>query len=117
MKRLYAPFYFLIVLTLVLGCAQLGLPQAQTFDQKLAVGYATVTAIRTSATTLLAAKKITADDAQHVQDQANNARAGLDIARATAVTDPAAANAKLTAVRTALTALNAYLISKQGGTP
>lgn len=104
-----------LVLTLMLaGCAQLGLAPAETFNQRLAVGYSTVTAVRQSATTLLVAKKITAEDAQNVQRQADNARAGLDIARGLEKTDPTAANAKLLAVRTALTALQAYLVSKEG---
>jgi len=104
---------FLIFIAAALtSCAQLGIAPAETFAQKLAVGYSSVTAVRQSATTLLTAKKITADDAQNVQAQADNARAGLDIARTVSKTDPKAADAKLTSIRTLLTALSAYLATK-----
>jgi len=103
----------LVALLLIVGCETLGIAKPETFKEKLAVGYVTVTAVRQSATTLLTAKRLTADDAQNVQDQANNARAGLDIARGLEKTDPKAADAKLTAIRTALTALQAYLTARE----
>jgi len=90
----------------------LGLPVAVTFDEKLTAATSTVTALRDSTTSLLDAKKISSDDAQHIQDQLRNARAGLDIARGMGKVDPASANAKLTAVHTALMALQSYLDSK-----
>lgn len=95
------------------ACSQLGLPTANTFSERLAVAYGTVTQVRTSATTLLQAKKITSDDAQNVQTQADNARVGLDIARKVSMTDPTGADAKLTAIRTILTGLSTYLAGKQ----
>ena len=113
MKRHYAPFYFLLML--LVGCATLGLPVAQTFNQKLAVGYATVTGIVTTADNLLLAKAITPDDAVNVLQQADNAKAGLDIAKKISTTDMTAADAKLTATRALLTAINSYLMTKQGG--
>ena len=103
---------FLFVVSLLTACAQLGLPSAGTFNERLAVGYTTVTTVRQSATTLLVAKKITADDAQNVLSQTDNARAGLDIARTMSKADPKAADAKLTAIRTILTGLQTYLTSK-----
>lgn len=104
------------VLAFVLpACAQLGVPTPDTFNEKLAVAYTTVTTARQSATTLLQAKKITPDDAQHVLDQTNNARAGLDVARQLSKQDLKAADGKLTAIRSALEALQAYLASRQGG--
>ena len=106
-------FLWLIAVLLLVGCETLGIPKPESFKEKLAFGYATVTSVRQSATTLLTAKKISADDAQHVQDQANNARTGLDVARGLEKTDPKAADAKLTAIRTALTALQAYLVSRE----
>lgn len=112
MKR-YAQHFLIIIALALTACAQLGIPKPETFNERLAVGYSTVTTVRQTATTLLQAKKITADDAQNVQQQADNARAGLDIARTISKTDAKAADAKLTAVRSALTALQAYLATKE----
>mgnify|MGYP001579719976 FL=1 len=73
-----------------------------------------MTTVRQSATTLLKAGKITADDGQNVLSSTDAARAGLDVARTLSKTDLAAADARLTAVRTALTALSTYLATKGG---
>lgn len=109
----YVAASFLIVL--LAACAQLGLPQAETFNQKVAVALGTVTQVRTSATTLLDAKTISVDDAQNVLTATDNARAGIDIARKAHATDPAGADSKLTAIRATLTAIAGYLATKQGG--
>jgi len=110
---MHAHRYCLLLLALLLvGCEALGL-KPETFNQRLAVGYGTVTTIRQTATTLLQAKKISADDAQNVQNQADNARAGLDIARTIGKTDEKAADAKLASVTTALRALQTYLATKK----
>lgn len=111
MKRL-SQYMLAILLSLASACAQLGLPTAQTFNEKLAAGYSSVTAVRDTATTLLVAKKISPDDAQNVQNQADNARAGLDIARSAHAVNATAADAKLTQVMAALTALQSYLAKK-----
>lgn len=108
--RLHATIWTLAVLT---ACAALGLPTAETFNQKLAVGYGTVTAIRDSAATLVVAGKLTPDDAQNVQTQADTFRAALDVARtAYKAGDVAGATTKLDTTATALRALKAYLASK-----
>lgn len=111
MKKLLTSL-FLSALILVSGCAQLGVPPAQTFNENLVVGVASVTAVRTTATTLLQAGKISPDDAQNVQDQANNARSGLDLARAIARTNPQGAADKLSAVSAVLQTLQGYLATK-----
>lgn len=102
----------LLGLLAVVGCQSLGLPSAETFNQKLAVAYTSVTSIRQTALVLLQADKITAADAQQVQAQADNARAGLDIARQIHATQPDAGASKLASVLTALTALQTYLDSR-----
>lgn len=108
--RLHAAVWALAVLT---ACAALGLPTAQTFNERLAVGYGAVTAVRNSAATLVATGKITPDDAQNVQTQADNARAALDLARtAYRSGDTAGATTKLDTTATVLRALQAYLASK-----
>jgi hypothetical protein len=107
-------FSFLLIAVLLSACAQLGLPTAETFNQKLAVGYGTVTQVRETATQLLVAKKIDVDDAKNVQTTADAARAGLDTARAMYNSGQIGpAEQRLNAARTALTALSAYLASRE----
>lgn len=100
---------------LLVGCGSLGIPKAETFAQKLAGGYVTVSGIREGTLLLGQAGRITKDDAQNVQDQADNLRAGLDVADTLRSTQPAAAGQKLSATLAALRALDAYVTSR--GTP
>lgn len=111
MKRYLA--ILLLSMSFLPACAQLGVPTADTFNQKLAVAIGSVTAVRETATTLLKAQKISADDAQNIQDGANNARTGIEVARTLSKVNLVAADNKLTAVSTALQALNAYLTSRR----
>lgn len=99
------------------GCAALGSATPDTFNQKLAVSVASVTEVRHTATTLFQAGKITATDAQNVQAQADVAREGLNIARGMSGTDLSSASTRLEVANTALKALQAYLITKQGAKP
>jgi hypothetical protein len=101
-------------MTFLPACAQLGIPTANTFNQRLAIGYTTVSTVRDTATVLLNSKKISVKDAENVQEQANNARSGLDLAR-TMFRDGQATSAesKLTTINTALRALQTYLAGKQ----
>lgn len=102
-----------LALTLALtSCAQLGLPTVTNFEERLTAGYALNAEVRQSAATLLNAGKLTSADGQNILDQTNNARQGLDVARAIAKGDPKAGDAKLTAVRTVLLALQSYLATK-----
>lgn len=112
MKRYFA---FLLFSTFVAipGCASVGLPTPTTFNQNMAVAITAVTTVRTTAQALLQAKKISADDAQNVQDGANSARTGLDIARTLSKVDMTAATNKLAAASTALSALNTYLATRK----
>ena len=106
MKRL-AHLLICATLTFLPACAS-------TFNQNLAVGYTTVSATRDTATTLLTAKKINADDAENVLQQTDNARTALDLARTmhrSGQTIPA--QNKLEATATALRALQIYLGGKQ----
>lgn len=104
----------LLILAGITACAQLGLLSPQSFEEKLTAATASVTAARDLTAVLIGKEKIGSEDGQHILDQLRNARAGLDIARAMARTDPAAADAKLTTIRTGLVALQAYLAAKGG---
>lgn len=103
--------FFLVAL--VTACAQLGVPTPETLNQRIAVTVGTVTAVRASTTTLLTAKKLSADDADNIQRQADNVIAGAQVARSLATTDPAAADAKLQQTRAVLTALQQYIAAKE----
>lgn len=100
----------MIVAGLVMGCAALGVPTPQTFNQQEAVAITTVTTVRTTTTTLLQAGKITAADAQNVEDQADTARTGINLAAADA--DLQGATDKLAAALQILTTLQTYLATK-----
>jgi hypothetical protein len=104
----------LLLLAALTSCAQLGLPTANTFQERLTAAVALNAEVRRSAAFLLDAKKLTVSDGQNVLEQTNNARAGLDIARTIGRADPAAGDSKLTSIRTVLLALQAYLATKQG---
>lgn len=103
----------LLVLAGMVACAQLGLLTPQSFREKLSAAVASVEASRSTTTMLLEAGRIGSDDAQHIQDQLENARAGLNIVRSMEKTAPATADAKLTQIRTGLVALEAYLKTKE----
>ena len=104
----------MVLALLLLGaCAYLGQPTPETFNERAAAAYASVTAVRQTALTLLQTGNITPADAQNVQEGADNAREGIDVARSIAVTNPGQAENRLTAAVVALNALNAYLASQQ----
>lgn len=101
------------VLGLLGACAFLGVPTAKSFNERLAVGYSTVTTVRQTATTLVQDDVISPNDAANVQQQADNARAGLDIASTLKGVDLEAADARLLASLQILHALEDYLRSRQ----
>lgn len=102
-----------LALIYVSGCAQVGV-NPKTFEDHVAVSITSVTQVRKVTRVLLEAKKISPADAQNVQNQADVAREGINIAIAIKSTDPAAAQSKLAAAVTVLKALDAYLAAKQG---
>jgi hypothetical protein len=97
----------------LLGCSVFGVPAPETFSERLAVGYATVTTARNTAATLVSEGSLSAEDGENVLEQTDNARAGLDIARKISATDPDGANARLTSILVGLEALQAYLRSRE----
>ena len=114
--RLQRQHFLLPLLLLVLSaCTALGVATPQTFNEKLVVGYSTVTASRDATATLLSSGKLSAPDAQNLEQQLDNARTGLDLARQIHATNPSVGDAKLDAVVTGLTALQAYLQSHTKG--
>jgi hypothetical protein len=98
---------------MVSGCAELGVPQADTFEKKLVGAYASLTAVVKTSTYMLERKKISSAEHKRVIDQARTAQAGLAIAEQIRQTDPNGAMTRLTAITATLTALEAYLQSKE----
>lgn len=114
MKRLIHLFAVIALsLGVLAGCAQLGVPAPETMPQRIAVGLSNVTQVRKAAVILLKADKISVRDAENIQAQADNAATALNIARVIAVDDPAGANAKVSSAIAVLTALDAYLATKE----
>jgi len=106
-NSIYAVLAMLMLLT---ACAQVGLAPAETFDQKLAYGYSTVTAVRTSAAQALNAGSIDITDAKQALSVTDGARSALDAAgTAFRSGDTATATGKLEAATALLTQLQAYL--------
>lgn len=101
------------LLLLLAACTTLGVPQADTFNKRVVVANGVVEATTKTIETLYVAGKLDKEEAHKANEQASNAATGIDIARQTHTTDPAAADAKLTATLAALNALNAYLESKK----
>lgn len=112
MRRRFAAIPLSLLLAVLVGCASIGVPAPETFREKLITGYSLVTAIRNTNVMLLDNAILTADDGENVAKAADAARAGLDIARSLSRTDMSAAEGKLAAVRTTLTALQAYLLTR-----
>lgn len=112
MRTLQRLLFINFVAALLFACSTVGMPTPQTFNERLAAGYVTVTTVRDTATTLVSAGKISATDAQNVQTQADNARAALDLARDAFKSNPTAAQDKLGLTISALSALQSYLINR-----
>lgn len=107
----YGAFYAL-VFAMLTACATLGVEAPKTFNERLAAAYTMVTAARDTTATLLTSGKVSAAEAQNIQQQLDNARTGLDLARQVHGTSPPAGDAKLDAIVTGLTALQAYLSTR-----
>jgi hypothetical protein len=103
-----------LLLVIALAFALIGCATPQTFNQRLLVGYETVAETRTQTATLLNGRLISSADAENVQQQANLAREGLDIAKGMRSTQPQAAEQKLSSMQTVISALKAYLMLKEG---
>lgn len=114
MKTIRSTILTLLAMCMLLtACAQVGLAPAQSFDQKLAYGYSTVTAVRTSAAQALNAGTIDVLDAKKALAITDEARAGLDAAgAANGHGDTSTAVGKLALATALLTQLQQYLISR-----
>jgi hypothetical protein len=85
----------------------------QTFNEGVAACLSSATSARTLSFALLSADKISANDAENANKQADVLREGCDVADALKGSDIKSAQGKLDATRTALGALRGYLESRQ----
>jgi len=105
--RLYLP---LLALLLISACASLGITPPQSIDQRLAYTTGQITAIRGAAANALAAKSITAADAEKVLSMTDDAKALVDGAKAAlSAGDEAGAQNRLVLATSVLTALREFL--------
>lgn len=82
LERIGLTAYLTVVISiLVSACGNLLPPTPQSVDQSIAYGYATLATVRTTTAQLLASNTINVVDAKMVQGLADQARAGLDIAK------------------------------------
>ncbi len=112
MKPMTRHTAMLVLTVLMTSCAVFGVPPPETFNQRVSFALSNVTAVRESATEAVSSGSISADDAQNVQNQANTAREGIDIAVSIHATNPAQADQRLVAAQAVVDALKAY-VSKQ----
>ena len=111
MKRLTL-FLMTLALTVLMGCAALGVDPPQTFNQRAAAAQISVTAVRSSALSLLDAGKISVGDAKNAQASADAGNAAIDLALQFSASDPAGASTKLTSAIAILTGVQTYLATK-----
>lgn len=107
-------FFLTWAIVLLTACASVGGGAGpQTFNQKLFVAASALAEMRNSTATLLQAKRISVEDAEHLLEQTDMLRAGLDLAHTTSFADPTAADAKLQQTLLILQATQAYLLARE----
>lgn len=111
----YGLAFALCMISVLLSGCQNPVQAPQTFNQRIAAGYALVDTVAESIPVLGNAGLLTPDDAQNALDQAKNLKTRLDVAKSLHSSQPGAAEDRLTAISKALDALNEYLSKK--GTP
>lgn len=102
----------LVLATLMIACAQLGVDSPATFNQKAVAAHQTVEGIAKLSLTLHQAGKLSEADRTNIVSTLRTAEQGVDLATIAAKTDPAGGLSKLNASIAVLTALQAYLATK-----
>ena len=113
MNKILAQRSAWLLMVLLAGCASIGLESPATFKERLAEGYTLVTGVRSTAETLLVAGKISVENAESVQAQADTARSALDVVRTMGELDVSSADARLNSILLGLTALQEYLKTQE----
>lgn len=97
------------LLSLMVGCASVGLQPAQTIDDKLAYAYGVHTAVMSTASIGVLNHTLTAADGRQVLSLADQSKTLLDAAKGLEGTDLTTANSKLVLATELLTQLQNYL--------
>lgn len=111
-KRMYMAVCVMAMLVMT-ACAALGVPKPETWNQRVVAAYSSVTAARETATILVNRDKLSAADAQNVQNTLNEARKGIEVAEALYKLKPADGEDKLVSTLRILQAAQAYLAGVQ----
>ena len=102
------------VLVLLFACESLGLPSANTFENRIGVAYATQTAVLDATTQALAVGEISSAEAESVAKISDNLKTLLNAARTVHATgDTDSADRTLRMATTLLEELQKYLRSRQ----
>ena len=105
--------FMLAACALLVGCAQLGLAPAKSFEDKLAYAYGSHAAVQTAAAQALDAREISSADGEAVLALADQSRVLLDAARtANLAGDVTTAEGRLALASSVLTQLETYLRSR-----
>lgn len=102
-----------LLVLLLAGCASLGVPAPQTFNQRAAAATATVNTASQTVLTLLQTRKITPDESDRYTDRTEDAQEAIDLARGIYPANPADAEGRLALVITALQMLTAELETRK----
>lgn len=110
LSRCRAAFVAAVAITILQGCAGLGLEKPKSFKDDYAYALGQITAVRQAATTALDARQITIADAQYALQLTDQSRQYLESARTVAEAgDELKGKSQLALATTVLTKLQAYL--------
>jgi hypothetical protein len=116
MTRMIQTWTAAAVLLVLPGCASLGVPTAQTFDERVVAGYQIVTGMAESTGMLLDANKIEAKDGRNIHTQLTTLKESIDVAVSLkAAGDFSSAETRLDAAIHALKLLQGYLALREAG--
>lgn len=106
-----------MVLACLAGCASLGVQAPDNFGEKVAGAYTTIGAVRDTGLRLLQAGKIGDEDAQTIQNRADDLRAGVEIARGIHTTSPAGGESRLQAILTTAAVITECMTEREQERP
>lgn len=113
MRLFKIPFVIAVLATLA-ACAAFNVPAPETFNERAVAGYSTIATAAETASALLDAGSITAEEARDVHTRLSQAKEGIDIAVALrAGGDFSNAETRLAATIAALETLRVFLRSRQ----
>lgn len=104
-----------LLLAMLTACGALGIPKAETFNQRLLLAYNSVETSNKIAKTIAVDKKISVADAENLNGRIRDARIALDVAAQVGKINLSDATTRLDAVIVTINAIQAYLDSKGGG--